>query len=397
MYTPTCRISFILMFLVALITCGCPSDTIVPWAQIYGGDSLESAETVVQTADGGFAFAGKSFSYVDGGFYLVKTDAQGEQEWTGTYARDNGDILKDMIQTADGGYALVGNTYFPDTTFVEMYLVKTYADGDVEWANSYGAGSHNDQANSVIQSTDGGFVIAGVTYSYGAGNGDMFLVKIDSGGEQEWAKTYGGTDLDEANCVIRTSDGGYAVAGYTYSYGEGGKDMYLVKTDSKGDQVWARTFGGSGLEHANSVVRTGDGGFVLAGIFDILGTSNGDMYLVKTNSNGNQEWSRTFGGSGIDEAFSVARTLGGFALAGITYSYGTGNSDMYLVKTNDNGHQAWAKTYGGNSEEGANSVVSVAGGYIMAGFTTSYGLLGLSDMYAVRTDSDGNAPNAPSK
>lgn len=396
MNTPKWRISSILMLFVALVVCGCPSDSVVPWAQTYGGSSMDTARAVVQTTDGGYAIGGQSFSYTKGGFYLVKTDALGEQEWANAYGRVDGDSLRDMIQTADGGYALVGNTYFSDTIFVEMYLVKTDADGEVEWANSYGEGSSNDEAETVIQTTDGGFLIAGVTYSYGAGNGDMFLVKTDADGDQEWAKTYGGTDLDEANCVIGTSDGGYAVAGYTYSYGAGGRDIYLVKTNSQGDQVWANTFGGTGLDQANSIARTSDGGVVLAGSFDLAGAGNGDMYLVKTNSYGNQVWAKTYGGNGTDEAFSVVRTIGGFALAGITHSYGSGNSDMYLVKTDANGHQIWAKTYGGTFEEGADSVIAVAGGYTLAGFTTSYGA-GMFDIYSVHTDSEGNAPSAPSK
>ena len=228
---------------------------------------------------------------------------------------------------------------------------------EVRWSKTFG-GADYDLAWSIVQTSDGGYALAGVTGSYGAGGGDFWIVKTDSSGNEEWSKTFGGERDDWARSVIQTSDGGYALAGGTDSYGAGGEDFWIVKTDSSGNEEWSKTFGGENDDWAYSVVQTSDGGYVLAGSTMSYGAGGEDFWLVKTDSSGNEEWSKTFGGVNRDWARSVIQTSdGGYALAG-----------GWLLKTDSSGNEEWSKTFGGANGGTAWSIVQTSdGGYALAG------------------------------
>jgi hypothetical protein len=172
-----------------------------------------------------------------------------------------------------------GNNY-------DAFLIKTNASGNVQWAKTYG-GTNNDSAYSVQQTSDGGYILAGVTYSFGTGGGDAFLIKTNASGNVQWAKTYGGAGIDKFIRVLQTSDGGYIAVGYTSSFGAGGYDVFLVKTDTNGNIIWAKTYGGWNNDIASSVQRTSDGGYIVAGTTWSFGAGNGDVFLIKTDANGN--------------------------------------------------------------------------------------------------------------
>jgi ribosomal protein S11 len=178
-----------------------------------------------------------------------------------------------------------------------------------------------------------------VTVSFGAGSYDIFLLKTDANGNIIWAKTYGGTGYDEAYSVQQTSDGGYIVAGYTRSFGAGYDDVFLVKTDASGNIIWAKTYGGTGYDKARSVQQTSDGGYIVAGYTRSFGAGNYDFFLIKTDANGNIQWAKTYGGTDIDWASSVQQTSdGGYIVAGRTNSFGADSVDIFLVKTDANGN-----------------------------------------------------------
>jgi hypothetical protein len=199
----------------------------------------------------------------------------------------------------------------------------------------------------VIQTSDGGYVPVGRTDSFGAGSWDFWLVKTDALGVMQWNRTYGGAHYDYAFSVVQTTDGGYAMAGYTQSFGAGSSDAWLVKTDSSGNVQWSRTYGGTDSDDAWSVVQTADGGYALAGQQRSLTTAGWyDFWLVKTDANGNMQWNKTYGRINWDIAYSVVQTKdGGYVLAGSTESPGA--FDAWLVKTDENGNIQWNKTYGG--------------------------------------------------
>jgi hypothetical protein len=204
-----------------------------------------------------------------------------------------------------------------------------------EWNKTFG-GSSADFATSVKQTSDGGYILAGYTFSFGSGESDFWLVKTDSSGGHEWNRTFGGDSYDFASSVQQTSDGGYILAGHTYSFGAGVSDFWLVKTDSSGNLEWDQTFGGSDSEFAYSVQQTFDGGYVIAGYTNSFGFG-GDFWFVKTDSSGNHEWNRTFGGSDFDQVHSVQQTSdGGYILAGYTNSFGSGG-DFWVIKTDSSG------------------------------------------------------------
>jgi arginine repressor len=197
---------------------------------------------------------------------------------------------------------------------------------------------------SIIQSSDGGYVVVGYTKSFGAGDWDMYVVKLDSSGNVVWTKTIGGNGYDYANSIIQSSDGGYVVAGYTYSFGAGVVDFYVVKLDSSGNVVWTKTIGGNYYDYAYSITQSSDGGYVVAGYTDSFGAGSADFYVVKLDSSGNVMWTKTIGGSNSDYAYSIIQSSdGGYVVAGYTWSFGAGWSDIYVVKMDANGNVCFSQ------------------------------------------------------
>jgi len=346
-------------YLVKTDNCGEPL-----WTRTYGGSSTDQAYSVQQTADGGYIVAGRTWSFGAGydDFYLVKTNSQGDTLWTHTYGGWSNEYANSVRQTADGGYIMAGWTWSFGVA-QDFYLVKTNSSGDTLWTRTYG-GSSSDWAYSVQQTADGGYIIAGWTWSSGAEQ-DFYLVKTNNQGDTLWTRTYGGIRSDYASSVQQTTDGGYIVAGSTQSFGAGAEDFYLVKTNSLGDTLWTRTYGGSYWDEAYSVQQTADGGYIVAGYTYSFGAGWYDFYLVKTNFLGDTLWTRTYGGSGADGANSVQQTTdGGYVMAGYNASTGP-SADMWLVRIgfsspdiisitdvgNDQGRQARIRWYHSGYDE----------------------------------------------
>jgi len=313
-----------------LIKTNSSGDTL--WTRTYGGTSGEEGFSVQQTTDGGYIVAGITDSLGSGrDVYLIKTDSSGDTLWTRTYGGTNGEDCYSVQQTSDGGYIVAGYTESFGANG-DVYLVKTNSTGDTLWTRTYG-GTAPDYGTSVQQTTDGGYIFTGDTHSFGAG-GDVYLVKTNSSGDTLWTRTYGGTAYEWGNSVRQTSDGGYIVAGYTSSFGAGLGDAYLIKTNSSGDTLWTRTYGGTNREAGYSVQQTSDGGYIVAGYTESFGSGSLDAYLIKTNSSGDTLWTRTYGGTSVEVGYSVQQTSdGGYIVAGNTYSFGAGSFDVYLIKT----------------------------------------------------------------
>ena len=210
------------------------------------------------------------------------------------------------------------------------------AAAQTSWWRTYG-GTLTDQGWSVQQTSDGGYIIAGRTYSFGAGNSDVYLTKTNTPGDTLWTRTYGGTSEDDGYSVQQTTDSGYIITGYTASFSAGG--VYLIRTNASGDTLWTRTYGGTSEDVGTSVQQTLDGGYIVAGYTLTFGAGGYDAYLIKTDASGDTMWTRTYGGTGDDQGYSVQQTSdGGYIIAGRTYSFGAGNSDVYLIKTDSLGN-----------------------------------------------------------
>jgi len=242
-----------------------------------------------------------------------------------------------------------------------------------QWARTYG--DTGDDENPVsIQTSDGGYIVAGRTNSFGAGNDDVWVLKLDTDGAVEWQYTYGGTGNEGPNSIQQTSDGGYIVAGDTNSFGAGGWDAWVLKLDSDGAVEWQYTYGGTGTEVASSIQQTSDGGYIVAGYTYSFGAGNNDVWILKLDSDGTVEWQCTYGGASYDVSRSVQQTSdGGYIVAGYTYSFGTGDSDFWVLKLDSTGNVDWQYMYGDAYSDYAYSIQQTNdGGYIVAGETDPF-------------------------
>jgi hypothetical protein len=341
------------------------------WNKTYGRTGYDNqAHSVKQTSDGGYIVAGYTYFSGAGGcdFWLVKTDSSGNQQWNKTYGGTGASVAWSVEQTSDGGYIVAGYTYSSGTGWDDFWLVKTDSSGKEQWNRTYG-GTGENVAQSVKQTSDGGYIVAGYTISFDLSKAVFLLVKTDSSGNQQWNRTYGGTAHDEGYSVLQTSDGGYIVAGYTESFGAGRGDAWLVKTDSSGNEQWNKTYGGAKPDWAQSVQQTSDGGYILAGTTYSYGGIFYHLWLVKTDSSGNEQWNKTYGGIDYQDGNSVQQTTdGGYIVAGDSGPSGSYRENMWILKADSAGNEQWNKTYGGTSGARAYSVEQTSdGGYIVAG------------------------------
>jgi hypothetical protein len=267
-------------------------------------------------------------------------------------------------------------------------LVKTDESGDTIWTKTYG-GSYNDFGRSLQQTTDGGYIIVGDTRSFGAGGTDVWLIRADENGDTLWTKTFGGTGYEFGYSVNQTTDGGFVIGASTSPFGGSNSDLYLIKTDENGDTIWTRTYGGSNWEDGGYCQQTTDGGYIFLGITYPFGAGGPDVYLVKTNENGDTLWTKTYGGSGQDWGFSIQQTLdNGYIITGHTNSYGAGEEDVWIIKTNENGDTVWTKTLGGSGNDWGYSIQqTLDGGYVITGRTESFGA-GDFDVWLIKLEPD---------
>jgi len=375
-----------LLFIASLVIAQ-PHPNIL-WTQTYGGSNDDKGWSVQQTIDGGYVMAGWTWSYGVGvsDYYLVKTNSQGIRQWTRTFGGYTRDEAYWVEQTLDGGYILTGFTQSFGAGGGELWLVKTDWQGNRMWDRTYGGPLDGDGGRCVQQTKDGGYIAAGNVASFGAGSWDMYLLRTDALGNLIWQRAFGGTSQDYATSVRETSDGGCIVVGITYSFGSGGADIYVVRTDHLGHPLWSRTFGGSANEMGNSAIETEDGGFIIAGWTYSFGEGSADLYLAKTNSQGATEWTRTYGGSGFDGACTIHQTEdGGYIVGAYSSSVSAGSTDFLLLKLAANGDPEWKRTYGGGSGElWGCAEPTTDGGYVIGGWTYSYGS-GVEDFFLVKT------------
>jgi hypothetical protein len=327
-------------------------------------------------------------------FLILSSIAQAKEKTFGGAEDDAGYAVQ---ETKDGGLIIVGETASLGAGSSDVYLVRIDSlrrvTDSLGWVTekTFG-GIEDDVGYSVQQTEDGGFIIVGKTSSFGAGGSDVYLIKTDALGNKKGEKTFGGIEDDVGYSVQQTEDGGFIIVGKTSSLGAGGSDVYLIKTDALGNADWEKTFGGAEDDVGYSVQQTEDGGFIIVGKTSSLGAGGSDVYLIKTDALGNADWEKTFGGIEDDAAYSVQQTKdGGYIIAGETASFGAGKSDVYLIKTDASGNiePGWPKTFGGAEVDIGRSVRKTGDGYIIAGSTESFSA-GKSDVYLIKTDALGN-------
>ncbi len=407
------------------------SDTTAPsiqWAKCFGGENYDYADMIQQTSDNGYIIGGMTRSlggditgkHANSDFWIVKLDENGKLLWQKTLGGSGDDYCNSIQQTSDGRYIVGGETESNDGDVTsnnggyDFWVVKLNAVGKIVWQKTFG-GSQYDNANSIQQTSDGGYIVAGETESFNGdvvgnhGSSDYWIVKLDANGSMMWQKTLGGRGFDAANSIKQTFDGGYIVTGFTLSSGgdvtnyRGGNDFWVVRLDAKGNIVWQKTLGGSFEDDAYSISQTSDGGYIVAGRTlsnngDVIGNHGDyDSWVVKLDGNGTLIWQKTLGGTEEEEASSVQQTLdGGYIVAGFTKSINgdvtsnRGEKDAWIVKLDMNGNIVWQTVHGGSENDDISSVQQTADGkYIVAGYSNStggdvIGNHGLSDFWIVK-------------
>jgi len=362
------------------------------WAIIYGGTGSDSAYSIQQTNDGGYIVAGETNSFGAGGsdVWILKLTSSGDIEWQKTYGGIVDDCAWSIQQTGDGGYIVAGETGSFGARDKDIWILKLSSTGAIEWQRTYG-GSEWETDPSIQQTNDGGYIVVGHTESFGVGGADIWILKLSSAGDIEWQRTYGAGEQEYAPSIQQTSDGGYIVAGHTYSVGVEMWGYWILKLSPEGDIGWQKTYGWSTFDKPNSIQQTSDGGYIVIGETSSFGAGSSDIWILKLSSDGDIEWQKTYGGTSYDEALSIQQTNdGGYIVAGSTDSFGAGSSDVWILKLTSSGDIGWQKTYGGSGSDSASSIQQTSdGGYIVTGYIISWGA-GSRDFWVLKLSSDGD-------
>lgn len=356
------------------------------WEETYGGPNTDWGRAVVETPDGGLVIVGDTKPQADGkrDVWLLKVDEEGGMNWSRTFGGAGDDLGFSLNTTSDGGFIITGFLNGDDKNARNALLMKTDADGNEVWNRTFG-GSEQDEGRSVIQTNDGGYILLGSTASEGAGNLDLWLIKTNATGSEEWSQTYGGPNRDEGRSIQQTQDGGYIIAGRAEPNGAGNLDLWLLRVDENGTEIWSDTWGGSKMDEGWSILETADGGFVVAGRTASSGAGAMDVWLIRTDSAGKEEWKRTFGGTEGDVGRFLSEAPDGeYIITGRTRSKGAGDFDVWLVMINEDGDLVDDWTYGGNQwDEARGIIVDRNGDYVITGRTSSSGN-GMEDLWILK-------------
>jgi len=340
----------------------------VEWHKNHGGAGFDSGTDIIQTTEGGFAILGYTYSFSSQGsdYWLLKTNSRGNLTWSRVFTGDEEDQAYGLIQT-DDGYVLVGHTRETTRQDADFLLLKTDNEGMEQYHNKYGSEVGNDYATDLVKTSDNGVVISGFSDSFGSGNYDFVLMKTTGHDSISWSKNYDNNGIEKAHGVIKTKDEGFALIGTTKTQDSDYNDIWLVKTDSNGDMQWNKTYGGDYDDNGYSLVQTDDGGYTIAGETSSYGAGGYDAWLIRTDENGNMMWNRTFGGKDDETGQSIIKTSdNGFAIGGSSTSMLS--NCFYMVKTNSQGYKQWSNSYPGKSDLFAFSMTATKDeGYALAG------------------------------
>jgi hypothetical protein len=375
------------------------------WNVTFGGDGYDVFFTVEETADGGIiAVGGRDATGWDigGDCWVVKLDATGNMQWNQTFGGGDTENGHGVLQTLDGGFLIAAITESFGAGSSDAWLIKTDVSGNEQWNRTFGGENYDLAEKSVLKTDDGGYLLVGSTYSYGAGQCDGWLIKTDASGNEQWNKTYGTENKEHLWEADKTSDGGYIMIGYVQG---DRRDAWVVKTDSDGNKLWDKKFGPAyqGL----SIKQCVDDGYVfLAEVKDTPFGGYLNAWMVKIDEDGNEEWNKMFITPKGEDRFAVHHNIqltpdGGYIFTGVTnavlpvYSVG----DLWLTKIDENGNILWEKIIGGSAYDTTYTVgVTADGGYVSAGMTKSFGTGGNFNAWLAKvSDYENQRPNKPEK
>lgn len=360
------------------------------WEKTYGGFQDDYGYAIKTLPDNGFIIVGATFSYGPGApsnpnIYLIRTRANGDTIWTKVIGSAGSDYGYSIINTTDGGFAIVGYSNSSGAGGYDLLLVRTDSNGDTLFTRYYG-GYNDDFGYSIVELFDEGFVLVGSTRSMGYGGSDLYVVRVNSWGDTVWTKTFGGRQDDCGYSAVFASDGNILIAGYTQSTGHGREDVYILKIDLNGNQLWAKAFGGNLPDIGYAITRATDMGYAVAGYTESFGGTDRKGYIIKINESGDSLWARLYGGPDDDILQAIISTGdGGYAAVGRTFNITTSNYDLYFMRIDNRGSVVWEKTYGGSGNDfGYGIDNTLDGAFIITGWTRSFGFGGWN-LYLIKT------------
>ena len=355
----------------------------------FGSQQYESARDIVASHDG-YLLAGMA-STAAGGFidgYLLKLDRRGVKQWENSFGGKQDDRFFSAIEVKAGGYAACGYTSSYGAGGNDFYLVRTDRKGNLIFQKAYGK-DLNEEANCMLETADGGFILAGNTQlsaksSYEA----AYIVKTDPDGNMVWDRVIKGKKTMTASCIIRSGDGGYAISGIS-DLGDGVlRNMSLIRTDAKGNTIWTRVYGQRSSETGSMAVLADDGGYALVGTKSTEKNS-ADIYLVRTDDNGYEKWSMTYGGPGIDQGITVMNSGdGGFFIGANSESFSSGSSDIFIIRVDAKGAVLWSRNYGTHKDDYIGNMVLDGKSLAVCGWSGVDGQ-GNYDIYFFKSDLKG--------
>ena len=357
----------------------------------FGGYNSERGIVIDKTSDGGFIIGGSTASFsTSQDMYVIKLDSSASIQWSKVYNSPGTlDRVHGIRQTPDGGYYISG--YIEGGFgFLDHIMMKIDPGGNIIWAKNFG-GIEADELRQLCITPDGGMVVAGYNASFGVGAKEVQAIKLSSDGTIEWAKTYGTFYEDFNLSIIISSDGNYVLAGAVDITGGYGIRPTLIKLDPLGNVIWAKYYSGFYEDWGRDLVETPDGGFLLVGITTSFGVGfSNDIYLIKTDSLGNVIWSKAYGGPAEDIVYGVVLTSDGkYVIVGYTNSSGFGSYDGLLMKVDSNGNLEWFHTYGGYSTDYLNDVLESQDNGLVAIGKRASNTFGSDDIYLIKTNENG--------
>lgn len=370
---------------------------VYPWARSFGGSQNDTPTATALSADGGHILTGRSASFGQGSssLWVLKTDRYGVPTWEKAFSGPFEESGAAVVATDDGGCVLAGTTSSFGAGLDDLWVLKIDVDGAIEWEKSYG-GPDRDWAASLAATSDGGCILAGTTESFGLGASDLWVLKLGADGSIGWQKTYGGAYDDYARCVSQSADGGYIVAGETTDFGAGQSDIWIVKLDPGGIVEWEKAYGGWDFDHVSALIPTPDDGYALVGSTSSFGAGSSDLWMVKLDFAGAIEWQKTYGEAYGD--YGRALTLNGdsFMVAGHSEPSGVGSSDFWVLQIAPDGSIDWQKRFGGNDDDRARGLMPLAPpGSLVIGETRSFGPAG-DNYWSLRLNPNGTVEFNPS-
>jgi hypothetical protein len=353
------------------------------WEKTYGGAGDDRAFGIVPSGDGGFLVVGSSTSFGTGKTpigWIVRTDFQGNKLWNKTYEEKISCEIRNAVKI-NNGFLLVGNKFSLNGDS-EGWLLRIDESGNVLWSETLGESGINRIFSATV--TTNGYVLVGFVYPWGSINSKAWMIKTDTDGKVQWNRTYGTSGENAFRAILAIENNQYVVAGYTNSMGNGDYDFWLVKTDQSGDVLWSRNYGGPKSDMAYALTRTEEG-YMIVGETHSFGEGDANAFVVKTDSDGTPLWEKAYGGSKFDVANAITpSSSGGYVITGSTFSFGKGQRDFWIFKVDHDGEVLWSRTQGREGFEEAYAIVEVAKNqFVLAGWTNSIGN-GNYDYYVVK-------------